>query len=292
MKHHRLPKGAAYSAWNRMRQSCTNPLHKGYADHGAKGIKYGEEFETYPGFFSIVGQRPSKSHCFRRINPLLDFTKDNVHWTTNYERKKRVTNPQSKSKLKLYSCWSGMLARCKPDGDKNYGRRGIRVYQDWHNYFTFIEYVEKYLGERPDGCSIDRIDVNGNYEPGNIRWATKEVQASNKRLTVRNSTGFVGVTLEETIGIHRSSFRRGASIGSIKGKSSGKRKRFPFRSSKGYVESFILACQWRVKQESVVNQEVYMFPSQEQLLENLEIPYHSKFYPFVDIELEIIENET
>jgi len=74
-----------------------------------------------------------------------------------------------------------MMDRCtnpKSKDWKNYGGRGIRVCLRW------LESVENFLadmGERPANTSINRIDVNGNYEPGNCRWATKQEQEANKR---------------------------------------------------------------------------------------------------------------
>ena len=60
----------------------------------------------------------------------------------------------------------------------NYGGRGIRMCDEWLNsYAAFLAY----MGERPEGMTLDRIDVDGNYEPGNVRWATPLEQARNKR---------------------------------------------------------------------------------------------------------------
>ena len=61
----------------------------------------------------------------------------------------------------------------------NYGGRGISVCREWNESFeTFLAY----MGPRPsDEHSIDRINVNGNYEPGNVRWVTIDIQNSNKR---------------------------------------------------------------------------------------------------------------
>lgn len=64
-----------------------------------------------------------------------------------------------------------------------YGGRGIKLHKEWEDFEVFKDYVAKYLGERPDGYSIDRIDNDGNYEPGNIRWASPDVQKQNNSQT-------------------------------------------------------------------------------------------------------------
>jgi hypothetical protein len=84
-----------------------------------------------------------------------------------------------------------MLNRCrKPDSDqfRYYGARGIRVCERWLEFSNFLAD----MGERPTGKTLDRIDNDGNYEPGNCRWATHAEQMSNSsrnvRLTFRGET--------------------------------------------------------------------------------------------------------
>ena len=63
---------------------------------------------------------------------------------------------------------------------KNYGGRGISISDEFRDSKTFIKYILETLGPRPENHSIDRINPNGNYERGNLRWATAKEQQWNK----------------------------------------------------------------------------------------------------------------
>lgn len=90
-----------------------------------------------------------------------------------------------------YKLWRGMKRRCDWPEDthfKYYGGRGIKYCDRWNDFNNFIAD----MGKRPEGCSLDRIDVNGNYEPGNCRWATwreqMENKSNNRRFTFNGET--------------------------------------------------------------------------------------------------------
>lgn len=81
---------------------------------------------------------------------------------------------------RAYGVWQTMLQRCRnPRNHKwnDYGGRGISVCERWNEFANFLQD----MGEPPIGLSIDRVDNDGNYEPGNCRWATSQQQAANRR---------------------------------------------------------------------------------------------------------------
>ncbi len=86
---------------------------------------------------------------------------------------------------KNYRLWSNIKTRClNPNGPDylDYGGRGITFHPLWVNdYGAFRDYVLDNLGPCLPGMSLDRINNNGNYEPGNIRWATQSMQTRNSR---------------------------------------------------------------------------------------------------------------
>lgn len=115
-------------------------------------------------------------------------------------------NGRNGKRSRIYQAWASMIQRCNnPNSIRyyDYGGRGIKVCERWKKFENFLED----MGERPRRTSIDRIDNDGNYEPGNCRWATDKEQANNKRnnrfLFFDGSKRTVGEWAER-IGINRS----------------------------------------------------------------------------------------
>lgn len=125
-------------------------------------------------------------------------------------RKRLLTHGDSNTRL--YSIWASMRERCRNSSDKNYhhyGGRGISVCNEWDSYIIFKEWALN-NGYHED-LTLDRIDVNGNYEPTNCRWVTMNIQANNKRnnhyITYNNKTQSM-MDWSNEIGINYSTLRK------------------------------------------------------------------------------------
>lgn len=100
----------------------------------------------------------------------------------------------------LYQRWNAMKNRCYNPNTcyyKNYGARGIKVCDEWlgeDGYNNFKKWALK-NGYKKE-LSLDRIDNNGDYNPNNCRWTTERIQNINKRPSIPNTSGFVGVAKE------------------------------------------------------------------------------------------------
>lgn len=142
-------------------------------------------------------------------------------------RKERVIETQTKhnntkghNKTPEYNSWAAMKARCYNQNFKqfpDYGGRGVIVCDRWKD--SFEDFLID-MGEKPTpNHSIDRIDVNGNYEPENCRWTDRTSQQRNQRIRIDNTTGYRGVAFIKKTGRYRASIsvnRKTVSLGDFK----------------------------------------------------------------------------
>jgi len=102
-------------------------------------------------------------------------------------------------KSKTYTAWCNMKNRCmnpKTKGYANYGGRGISFCESWQDFDKFLQD----MGEAPDGLTLERIDVNGNYCKDNCTWATRSEQSINRRKLKTNKSGKTGVHVDLAMG--------------------------------------------------------------------------------------------
>jgi len=100
----------------------------------------------------------------------------------NYDTKRYYGSP-------TYATWFNMKTRCRNknnDSYQSYGKRGIRVCEEWANFSNFL----RDMGEKPAEKSLDRVNNNGNYCKENCRWATAKEQANNTR-NIDNACKFI-----------------------------------------------------------------------------------------------------
>ena len=136
------------------------------------------------------------------VNGCIDKVYCKVLCKKHYARSRRhsgnplITRNHGFRKLRSpeYTAWTHMKSRCYNKNNKDYhyyGGRGIGICDEWKN--NFMSFFND-MGVKPEWAnSIDRIDTNGNYEPGNCRWATHYTQVKNRRLQKSNKSGVEGV---------------------------------------------------------------------------------------------------
>lgn len=104
---------------------------------------------------------------------------DRINLTKNHKHKMANLNP-------LYGVWVAMKQRCENPSNPRYehwGGRGIKVCDEWLEFDNF--YYWALMNGYEEGLSIDRINVDGDYEPSNCRWITLQEQNENRRTTIK-----------------------------------------------------------------------------------------------------------
>ena len=165
-------------------------------------IAVGDIFGALTTVSKIAASARSKWICRCECGKTVEVFSDNLvrgHSASCGCRAASIHTTHGKSRTKEYRAWLGMRTRCTLPNTpyfKHYGGRGIKVCERWDSFDLFLAD----MGPRPTPHhSIDRIDVNGNYEPTNCRWADKTVQSRNTRRQHYVTVGGERVTLAEAV---------------------------------------------------------------------------------------------
>lgn len=169
-----------YNAWDNLRARFPNRC---------------EEWSRFDRFLQDMGPKPDGCVVLKVLDRSKPPNKENCCWA----HRTRENGPGYKhggSGTKTYKVWSAMIQRTRnPNAGQysDYGGRGIAVCDDWHSFAGF----RRDMGDAPKGMTLDRIDNDKGYSKDNCRWASREQQSANRRVTVRIRHEGADVTITE-----------------------------------------------------------------------------------------------
>jgi hypothetical protein len=177
-KRHGLSRTKIYKVWKSMRVKCYSSNKD---THHKKGdIWICDEWKDDP----VTFVNWAKKNGYKDGLQLVRKDKEEGYYPENcaFLTKEEVNRTHGMRWTRLYSIWTQMLQRCNNQSLRHYDRyggRGITVCNDWEDFVVFVEWAKK--NGYKEGLTIDRINVDGNYEPKNCKWSTDIEQARNKR---------------------------------------------------------------------------------------------------------------
>lgn len=201
-----------YFLWLKIKRRCHSPKDKNYKHYGAKGVTMCDLWRvSFAEFYNYIGPRPSEDYILKRIDLTKNYEPGNVTWRKNGEARNPDVTP--KYLRPEYTAWENMIQRCyneKHPSYSYYGERGISVCDRWKN--SSDNFLSD-MGPRPtEDHTLDRYPNNdGNYEPGNCRWAIMTDQMRNMRRNVfieTDSGSVTGVEFSEQTGIPQKTIYR------------------------------------------------------------------------------------
>lgn len=176
--------------------SCSGKMKPHKTDRlSRKCLQCGQDFETLPCHVKKGGGKYCSESC--RVAALRGKPLSHGHTWKN-------------GRTPTYQVWANMKARCLIPTTPvypRYGGRGIRICDRWLSYDNFLTD----MGEVPKGMSIERIDNDGHYEPGNCRWATRRDQYRNRStnvLVIKDGRSLILKDAADAAGISVRSFKK------------------------------------------------------------------------------------